>query len=174
MKYDIGYIYAIWDIENPALIYYGSTGNLPQRMKEHKKSSRNKCSSKQIIERANYEYAIIETHENIDEYELVERESWYIRNKPCVNINVPHRTSAEYYQDNKDKKAEYYQKNKDKMAVYSAEYRQNNKEKLLMKSAEFRAVKIICDCGGRYTRQHKSEHEKSQGHINYIARLTTP
>jgi len=144
MKYDIGYIYAIWDIENPALIYYGSTGDLYHRMTVHKAPS-NTCSSKQIMERGKYEYAILETYENIDEYDLVERESWYIRNKQCVNIAVPHRTLAEWREDNKIKIAEYSveyrQKNKDKIAEYRqknkdkiAEYRQKNKKKI----AEYR------------------------------------
>jgi hypothetical protein len=214
MKYELGYIYAIWDIENPALIYYGSTGNLCRRIAKHK-SPNNNCSSKQIIARENYEYAILETHENIDEYDLHERESWYIRNKQCINIAVPHRTHAEWYEDNRDKilagkaeyrqnnidkilagKAEYRQNNKDKIAEYyhknkekfaeyrqnnkdkiaerMAEYRQNNKEKIAEYQAEFRALKFVCECGGKYTKQHKSDHEKSQRHINYIASLNTP
>ena len=102
MIYKLGHIYAIWDCEDHNLIYYGSTKNLEDRIKEHKKR-RNACTSKKIIERGNYEYTILESHENIDEYDLVERERWYIENKVCVNKHIPHRTKAEWYEDNKEK-----------------------------------------------------------------------
>ena len=154
MMYDIGYIYIIWDIEDPTLIYYGSTGDVIARMAGHKSPS-NTCVSKQIIERRNYEYAVLETHENIDEYDLHERESWYIRNKQCVNKQIPHRTLAEYYQDNKDKLTEY-----------ATVYRQKNKDKI--------NEKFVCECGGKFTLQHKAVHEKSQRHLNYIFSLTNP
>jgi len=154
MKYDIGYIYIIWDIEDPSLIYYGSTGDVIVRMKIHKTPS-NKCSSKQIIERGKYEYAILETHENIDEYDLHERESWYIRNKQCVNIAVPHRTLAEWREDNNEKIVEY-----------SAEYYQKNKNKL--------QEKFVCECGGKFTAENKTHHEKTKRHLNYIFSLTNP
>jgi len=192
MKYEIGYIYAIWDIEDPTLIYYGSTIDLYKRMYNHK-SPANDCSSKQIMERDNYEYAILETFENIDEYDLVEREGWYIRNKQCVNIIVPHRTLAEYRRDNKEKiaagKSEYYQKNKDKIVEKNAEYRQKNKDKsvenyqknkdkMAVYSAEYYqknkdklAEKFICECGGKFTLQNKMTHEKTQRHINYLCEL---
>ena len=130
MKYEIGHIYVIWDCEDHNLVYYGSTNMIfEERMKRHKNQG-NKCSSKQVIERGNYEYTILETYENIDEYDLVERERWYILNKVCVNQVVPHRTKAEWYQDNKEKIKEYYQDNKEKIAERHKEYRQNNKEKL--------------------------------------------
>jgi len=165
--YDIGYIYIIWDIEDPTLIYYGSTGDVIARMVGHK-TPNNPCSSKQIMERGKYEYAILETYENIDEYDLVERESWFIRNKQCVNKHVPHRTVAEYYQDNKTRlaeyKAEYYQDNKDKIAEYKAEYYQDNKDKNKDKFQE----KFVCECGGKFTIQNKAVHEKTQRHLKYI------
>ena len=154
MKYDIGYIYIIWDIEDPSLIYYGSTGDLYHRMAVHKSPS-NTCVSKQIIERRNYEYAVLETHENIDEYDLHERESWYIRNKQCVNIAVPHRTLAEWREDNNEKIVEY-----------SAEYYQKNKNKL--------QEKFVCECGGKFTAENKTHHEKTKRHLNYIFSLTNP
>ena len=152
--YDIGYIYIIWDIEDPTLIYYGSTGDVIARMVGHK-TPNNKCSSKQIIERGKYEYAILETHENIDEYDLHERESWYIRNKQCVNIAVPHRTLAEWREDNNEKIVEY-----------SAEYYQKNKNKL--------QEKFVCECGGKFTAENKTHHEKTKRHLNYIFSLTNP
>ncbi len=171
MIYELGHIYAIWDIDDHNLIYYGSTCDLNRRIKEHKNQNHNYCSSRQIINRGNYEYAILETHENIDEYDLVERERWYILNKVCVNKNIPHRTIAEYRQDNKEKRAEYYQDNKEKIAEYSQKYRQDNKEKI----AEYRqdnkeklAEKFNCECGGKYTYCHTTRHMKSQKHLKWV------
>ena len=142
MIYEQAYIYIIYDIEDKTLTYYGSTGDLNHRMSRHKDLNHTSCSSKQIIERGNYEYAILETYENIDEYDLHERERWYIENKTCVNERVPHRTDAEYYQDNKEKFAEYQQK-----------YYQDNKEKI--------KKKFNCECGGKFTKINKAHHMKS-------------
>jgi len=140
MKYEIGHIYVIWDYEDHNLVYYGSTGDFKNRMTGHKNQG-NTCSSKQITERGNYEYTILETYENIDEYDLVERERWYIENKVCVNQVVPHRTKAEYYQDNKEKIAkhskEHYQDNKEKVTKHNKEYYQDNKEKFAKHNKEY-------------------------------------
>ena len=175
MKYEIGHIYAIWDCEDHNLIYYGSTNMIfEERMKRHK-ARNNKCSSKQVIERGNYEYTILETHENIDEYDLGERERWYILNKVCVNKCIPHRTIAEYRQDNKEKItkqrkeyrqdnkekiAEYYQDNKEKIAERHKEYYQNNKEKI----AEYRQNNKdkTKEYNYKYRQEHKDEMKKSK------------
>jgi len=143
MIYEIGHIYMIWDIDDHNLVYYGSTCDLKIRMRIHKALTNN-CTSKKIIERGNYEVAILETHENIDKYDLHERERWYIENKPCVNKFIPHRTKKEYYQDNKEKFTEYYQDNKEKIAEYYqdnkekiTEYYQDNKEKIAEQQKEY-------------------------------------
>jgi len=149
MIYDLGHVYIIWDIDDHNLVYYGSTYDLKTRMCTHECLKTNKCTSKQIIERGNYKYDILETHENIDEYDLVERERWYILNKPCINKQVPHRTRAEYYQDNKEKIAEYYQDNKEKIA-------------------ERKKEKFVCECGGKFTYGKKSQHKKSQKHLKWV------
>ena len=131
MIYKLGHIYAIWDCEDHNLIYYGSTCDLNRRINKHKQQG-NTCTSKQIIERGNYEYVILETHENIDEYDLIERERWYILNKVCVNKHIPHRTKAEWYEDNKEKiakqKKKCYQDHKDERKDYMREYYQNHKD----------------------------------------------
>jgi len=194
MIYEIGHIYMIWDIDDQNLIYYGSTCDLKARMCRHKCLKINKCTSRQIIERGNYKYAILETHENIDEYDLVERERWYILNKPCINKIVPHRTRAEYYQDNKEKLAEYYQDNKEKIAEQQKEYYQDNKEKIAERTKEYRQnnkekiaeqqkeyyqdnkekiaernkEKFVCECGGKFTYHHTAQHKKSKKHLKWV------
>ena len=146
MKYEIGHIYAIWDCEDHNLVYYGSTNMIfEERIYRHKNQG-NTSTSKKIIERGNYEYAILETHENIDEYDLRERERWYILNKPCVNKLVPNRTRDEYYQDNKDElqklARQYYQDHKDERNEYMREYHQNHKDERK-------------EYGSKYRQEHK-------------------
>jgi hypothetical protein len=168
MIYELGHIYMIWDIDDHNLVYYGSTCDLNYRIRIHKCLKTNNCTSKQIIERGNYKYAILETHENIDEYDLRERERWYIKNKPCVNEQIPNRTDAEYYQDNKEKIAEqtkkYRQDNKEKIAERNKEYRQDNKEKI----AEKMNKKFVCECGGKFTKANAAQYKKSKKHLKWI------
>jgi Mg-chelatase subunit ChlI len=190
MIYDLAYIYVIYDIEDHTLTYYGSTCDLKHRMSTHKCLKTNVCTSKQIIERGKYEVAILETHENIDKYDLHERERWYIENKPCVNKFIPHRTKKEYYQDNKEKfteqQKEYRQDNKEKIAERNKEYRQDNKEKIAEQKKEYRQnnkekiaeyyqnnkekmnEKFVCECGGKYTHNHTARHKKTQKHLKWV------
>jgi hypothetical protein len=200
MIYELGHIYVIWDIEDHNLIYYGSTKDFRNRMHQHKFKN-NACSSRQIIERGNYEYAILETYENIDEYDLVERERWYILNKPCVNKIVPHRTGAEWRQDNKqeiaDYHSEYYQNNKKKRNEYSKEYCKdyyvNNKDKINNNAKEYyyenktkvndyqkkyreknkhkTYQRITCKCGCVVSKINLNVHMKSKKHIRLIENL---
>jgi len=160
MIYDLGRIYIIWDIDDHNLVYYGSTYDLKTRMCTHECLKTNKCTSKQIIERGNYKYDILETHENIDEYDLVERERWYILNKVCVNKQIPHRTRAEYYQDNKEKIAEYYQNNKEKIAEQQKEYYQDNKEKIAEQQKEY-----YQDNKEKLAEQHKEYYQNNKEKI---------
>jgi len=144
MTYEIGYIYMIWDIENHNLTYYGSTKDFSTRINNHINPN-NVCSSKQIIERGNYEYTILETYKNIDKYDLIEKEKWYIKNNVCVNKLIPSRSEKE--------KKEYVTK-------ANAEYHKKNREKILLK--------FNCPCGGKYIHKNKSKHIKTNKHQKWI------
>ena len=73
-----------------------------------------------------------------------------------------------YYNENKDeiaeKKKNYYNENKDKIQEYIKHYSIENKATI----AEKRSQKIQCDCGLMFTKLHKSRHEKSFIHNEYI------
>ena len=91
----------------------------------------------------------------------------------------------EYYKDNKDKIKEYQNNNKDRIKEYQKEYHNNNKEKIDKNNKEyynnnkekFREYynnnkdkiqeKHKCECGGKYTHQHKSVHFNTKKHIEY-------
>jgi ribosomal protein S27AE len=113
-------------------VYYGSTIlSLKDRIIKHKCSL--KCESRQIINRNNYYYELIEDYSCNNRKELETRERWYIENNKCINKIIPTRTLKEYYQE--------------------------NKEKILEKKNE----KIPCPrCGSITTKNHLKRHQRGQ------------
>ncbi|VVU95723.1 GIY-YIG catalytic domain [seawater metagenome] len=135
-----GYIYSL-TCNNPNLIYYGSTTkSLNERLSQHKCDFKiNKCvSSKILFEWGDVKINMIEEIEFQDKKELLDRESYYIRNLECVNKKIPNRTQKEWYIDNKKRMVlqnkEYYEKNKEKIK----EYYYDNKDKLKENRKEYR------------------------------------
>lgn len=119
--------------------------------------------------------------------------------KAELNKIIPSRTTEEYYQDNKDKIDEYrkqyqhehkqekkeydkqyriehkqekkeyakqYQlEHKEELKEYRKQWYQDNKNEILEKQKQ----KHTCECGGRYTTYHKSQHLKSKKHQAFIS-----
>jgi Ribonuclease G/E len=56
--------------------------------------------------------------------------------------------------------ASSYQKHRETRLVEMKEYRIRNRDKIL--------EKLVCECGGDYTRTHKLRHERSMFHQQYI------
>ena len=107
----------------------------------------------------------------------------------------------EYYEQNKDKinehNRDYYEQNKEKFSERSKEYRKENIDKIKAyleanrekiqiskkdydvvyrsinkdKIQEHKSQKFLCQCGVEYTHNHKSRHEKTKIHIQYIDEL---
>jgi hypothetical protein len=44
----------------------------------------------------------------------------------------------------------------------------NETEKIQDAKAQYTKIKIICECGGRYTKMNESHHRKSKKHLNFI------
>ena len=152
-----------------------------------------------VIDANNYDIIIMETVEFGDIKELRNRERFYIENNICVNRHIPNRTQQEWCEANAEKiaeqSAEWYQKNKDKISEQHAEWYQQNKVKIAESQAEYNKVnkvkiaerkaeryqenkakineKFSCICGESYTYIHKSRHEKSKKHINFLAQFET-
>jgi len=100
-RYKNGKIYKIVCNETNE-VYYGSTIiKLKYRINRHRNS--NMCMSRQIINRNNYYYELIEDYSCNNKYELETRERWYIENNNCINKIIPTRTDKEYYENNKDR-----------------------------------------------------------------------
>ena len=153
-------IYKIVDNTNQN-VYIGSTcRTLKERLSSHKGSYKsflkevcNNMKSFDIIKNNDYQIELLENCNIKTKQELLTRERFFIENNDCLNKIVPGRTDKEYREANKDKKKEYLK-----------EYYFDNKEKINIK----RNQKIDCECGGKYARQHKARHFKSQKHQEFV------
>ena len=148
-KYQNGKIYKIVCNETGE-VYYGSTiQKLITRMNKHK-NKKKYCRSKQIINRGNYYYELVENYSCNNRKELETREKWYIENNECINKNIPLRTRKEYRQDNKEKIKEY-----------SKQYRESNIEKI--------KEKITCDiCGDIVGKHYIKRHQRGKKCLSKI------
>lgn len=170
-NYQNGKIYSIRSHSRPDLVYVGSTIQpLSVRLGGHKKPS-NQSTSKQIIVLGDSYIELIENYSCNSREELDRREGEVIRSMDCVNKRIAGRTQKEYYQDNADtiiercnqynkvnadKIKQYYQDNADKVLQQQKQYRQDNADKIKQK--------LECECGGKYTHQHKARHLKTKKH----------
>ena len=84
-----------------------------------------------------------------DKAQLEAVELRFIRENLCVNKCQPGRTNAQYYKDNQDKRLSY-----------QAQYNEEHKE--------HRNKKNDCECGGRFTTNHKVGHEGSKMHQAWL------
>jgi hypothetical protein len=121
--------------------YYGSTTQtLSRRLAGHKTDVKNRikpCSSKQIMERGNYDIVLCEECpcENKERLHAIERK--WIEENECVNKNIPSRTTQEnkeykkkYNESHKQELKQYYEVNRKKIRQYQKEYYQGHKEEL--------------------------------------------
>ena len=87
---------------------------------------------------------------------------------PCGKLDM---TNDEYSQYRKEYQTTYQKENKDKINERRKEYYEKHPEKLEIqkeKKRERNKEQIICICGGSYTAPHKSQHEKTLKHQNYL------
>jgi hypothetical protein len=159
--------------------YYGSTkSNIARRMYSHKTAS-SKCTSRQIIDRGDYIFRVLETLDNPTKIELWAKEKEYIKNNECINKLIPAQTEEElkaniifrngkYYLDNKEEllnqQKKYYFDNKNRITSRVKKYYNDNKEVI----QAVRKEKLICECGDAYTIQNRARHCKTKKHINFI------
>ena len=152
-KLDKGKIYKIVDNTNNN-IYIGSTcQSLKTRLSVHKsdykrflKGLYHNVTSFDILKNNNYKIELLEDCNIKTKQELLARERYFIKNNNCLNKYIPGNLD--------DKGIQQYQK----------EYYNDNKNELTIKKKE----KFICQCGGKYTRCHKSQHINSNKHQKYL------
>tara|TARA_R110000796_G_scaffold59011_1_gene135983 strand:+ start:83 stop:541 length:459 start_codon:yes stop_codon:yes gene_type:complete len=111
-NYANGKIYKI--VGEDGSMYFGSTTtSLKERLQAHLRD--NRTSASKIIGVMPYEMILVEDYPCESRKDLEDREGWYIRGNPCVNIGIPGRTHKEWKIANskhiRDYKRLYYQNN---------------------------------------------------------------
>lgn len=166
-----GYIYKLFCLDTREM-YIGSTKNLKKRIGHHKEKT-NTYTSKQIINRNNYIFLILQEGFYVNKDHLIAIEDNYICKLPCINFHRPFLTKYEYYKNNKDsiilREKIYRQNKKDLISLREKIYRQNNKEKIRTrqneyyeKNKEYFEEKIPCEfCKKLGSRSGKSRHIKT-------------
>ena len=157
--------------------YYGSTKRR-DRLKYHKSAS-NSCVSRQIIDRGDYIFRIIETLDNPTKHALLTKEKEYIKNNECINKMSPIRTLEELKEYEKEYNKKQYASNKNDILKQQREYYINNKNRIdervkkyynenREKIQNIRKEKLLCVCGEEYTIQNRARHCKTIKHIDFI------
>ncbi len=160
--YQTAKIYSIRSPNNEKYYIGSTTQQLCRRLAQHKVKT-NSCSSKEIINSGGAYIELIENYSCNNKEELNKREGEIIRQfkDSIINKQIPLRTKQEYNIDNKDRKNERSRKwkhnNKDKINKYNNEYKK-----------EYNKKEFKCECGSITNLSHKSRHEKTIKHINYI------
>jgi len=83
--------------------------------------------------------------------------------------------SKEYRDEHKEEIKEYREQHKEEIKEYGKEYREQHKEEIKEYQKEYYQErkgelnkKHDCQCGGKFTYKHKTIHEKSQKHQDYL------
>ena len=100
----------------------------------------------------------IEEFECNNKIQAVIREQKYIDElKPNLNINRAFTGIV----DNNNYNKQYKEMFREELLLKKLEYYQNNKDKI--------NEKCLCECGKHFTHNHKSRHQRSKRHINFLS-----
>ena len=142
----MGFVYMIkCNITNECYIGSSVQKNKNDRLKCHKTKS-NQCSSKQIIDRNNYEFIILEDILDIDKKKLNIIEQKYMNKYDCINKQRAYISEEQRKENQKkygkeynktDKRKQYYENNKEKIKEKTKQYYENNKEKIKEKRKDY-------------------------------------
>ena len=198
-NYENGTIYKLCckDIEVKE-IYVGSTTSWRARKSQHKSRCTNLNDKKggypvYVFMRANggwdnWDMVEIERYSAKDIRDLNKRERfWFDNLGATLNGQIPSRTDAEYYIDNKAKHNQQtknnYLKNRDTILQREKEKRNVNRDEILLRQRETyhnrikknpekykekRSEKITCECGRVIRRGDRARHSKSKIHARLI------
>ena len=176
-KYSNGKIYKL-SVEGHDKFYIGSTINiLNYRLSKHKSDYKRFKIGKEAFKSSFIlcEYAekngfvvkieLFEDYPCKNKLELLQREGFYINKYKSQIVN-------------RCKAGMDYRNNKNNLKDYNANYYKDNRtENILQATKNYHKhkaelnKKFNCECGGHYTKSHKSEHFKSIKHINYLESL---
>jgi hypothetical protein len=158
-----GKVYVIYS-ESSGLAYYGSTiQTLEERFSGHESAKRcfekgthHYCYSFKVLDCGDAKIELMKEIEYDFDYELKDMEALYIKNYPCVNHNIPNRTMAEWYQDNREavskqhkqhyfdnqeailkQKKQYYSDNQEAISKKNKQHYSDNQEAILKKMKQY-------------------------------------
>ncbi len=156
VNYQNGKIYKIVNDELN-LTYFGSTTqDLKKRLSSHYhdiNTHKNITSKILFTTELKPKIYLVEEVKCDNREQLEKRERYYIENFDCVNKILPSQTRNEV-------EKRYRKNNLELCRKRSREHNQKNKDKL--------REKFTCDCGGKYTYEHKSSHIKTKKHQKFI------
>jgi len=135
-------------------IYIGSTKQKYLSSRISSRKSDNSCSSKQILDRGNYIYDILEEVEECDRYT---REQYYIDTTDnCINTMTAYKSKEQQRIEAREWERQYKLDNKDKLNEQRRlKYIQNKQ-------------KYTCECGQVLNISSKLKHEKRKRHQDYL------
>ena len=184
--YSNGKIYTIRSYRTDQL-YVGSTvqplyKRLHAHRKDYKRYQNDKGYYTTSFEILKFEDCYIELIEEFpceNKQQLEKREGELIRTNACVNKRIEGRTRAEYREDNKEhiieQKKQWYEVNKERINEKNKQWYEANKEHISEQKKQYRQVnkdrineKVNCECSGKYTMRHKSQHMKTIKHQRYL------
>lgn len=181
-------IYA--DNEFGRLSYFGHTGDFIMRQGTHLTSYahwvRNGrpstygrgCSSVHVLDLGGWEMKRLKDFKT--EAEAIKHERELIKNKPCVNKQIPLRSHKEWRKDNAEHLRAYMQEwvlnHKDWLKTYRANRYQNKRPQLLAQQAERNAKlpKYHCECGSIIAAKSVNVHLKSKKHHDLMTNAPPP
>ena len=191
--YSKGLIYKIKCLD-PKIrdIYVGSTLNEVARRKSHKSNCTNPKGKKynrcvyQFIRSnggwENWKLCLIKLYpcnsrtelrmeeermiEELEEFTTLNRIRAYLSEETRKEYHKEYH--KEYYEENREQKKKYYKEHKEEIRKKHKKYYETYKEEIAEKQKE----KYTCDCGSTLTKQHKTRHEKTQKHEDYLESLT--
>jgi len=190
-KYNHSKIYKICSNKTDK-IYIGSTTQiLAKRLHEHLqkykhylKTNTKHTTSIEIIKLEDYYIVLIEECNYNNKQQLFKREGEIIKLNSNIVVNrmITGRTKKEYRVDNKEylleQQKQYNNNNKEKILEYQKQYNIDNKEKRAECDKQYRIdnkekikerkIKpFTCVCGAIIKTDYKSQHNKTNKHINY-------
>jgi len=156
-KYERGKIYKIIT-SNSNDVYIGSTIlSLKRRLQKHRSMYKNRghyISSSIILRQGGYKIELIKDFPCNSKKELEREEGKYQREMDCVNKCIAGRGV-------KERGREYYKKKREEIKIKKKKYRKDNEMRIKQK--------YDCECGGKFTHDHKTQHLKTKKHNKFLA-----
>lgn len=156
-------------------VYVGSTRNIDERLKTHRKRSKNLSSihGKALLYRTIREHGGFEnwSHEVIETKVFSNKKDALFHERDLVNelkANLNAQDPIKSKDETLQYKKEYRQQNKEQIKEYNKQYksvyRQQNREKI----NEHNTKLVSCVCGSTYQLNGKARHERSKKHQHFI------